>query len=192
MAELHGSRGDGRRRVVIEAVTPQIDGGEFPAKRAVGEDVVVEADMFCDGHDLIGAVVRYRRAEERGWSEAPMRLVENDRWRGSFTVDEVGRYRFTVRGWVDAFATWRRDLEKKIDAGQDVGADLLTGALLVEDALGRTRQGDGRILRRYVGKLREGDSDAALDDELAEIASKYPDRSQAVTYDRELDVIVDV
>ena len=191
MAELPRGRDDGRRRVVIEAVTPQIDGGEFPAKRVVGEDVVVEADVFCDGHDLLETVVRFRRAEERAWSEAPMEFVENDRWRGSFTVGEVGAYRFTVRGWVDEFATWRRDLEKKMGAGQDVAIALLTGAALVEAALRRTRQGDGRVLRRFVGKLRDGDAEAAMDDELAEVMARYPDRTHAVTHDREFDVVVD-
>ena len=101
----------GRWRVVIEGVSPEIDGGEFPAKRVVGEDVVVEADVLCDGHDVLTAVVRHRRAGDRAWRESPMELLENDRWRGSFTVTELGRYGFTVRAWVDRFATWRRDLD---------------------------------------------------------------------------------
>ena len=84
MPESARGRTDGRHRVVIEGVSPEIDGGEFPAKRVAGEDVVVEADVLCDGHEVLGAAVRYRRAEERSWGEAPMRFVENDRWRGSF------------------------------------------------------------------------------------------------------------
>src|SRR5436309_16131795 len=94
MAGSTDPTGDGRRRVVIEGVSPEIDGGEFPAKRVVGEDVVVEADVFCDGHDMLAAVVRHRRAGDRTWHEAPMQLLESDRWRGSFTVTELGRYGF--------------------------------------------------------------------------------------------------
>src|SRR5438876_2455497 len=120
MAGSTEAAGDGRRRVVIEDVGPEIDGGTFPAKRVVGEDVVVEADVLCDGHDVLTAVLRYRRRGERAWRESPMRPLEDDRWRGSFTVSELGTYGFTVRAWVDRFGTWRRDLEKKLDAGHDV------------------------------------------------------------------------
>src|SRR5438105_5719865 len=128
---------DGRRRVIVEGVTPQVEGGRFPAKRVVGDEVVVEADVFCDGHDLPACETRYRPAVERTWRDVPMEFVENDRWRGRFTVSEVGAYRFTVRGWVDHFASWRRDVEKKIDAGTDEPADLLIGAEIVERAAKR-------------------------------------------------------
>src|SRR5438552_18908057 len=101
------SSDDGRHRVVIETVAPEVDGGRFPAKRVVGEDVVVEADVLCDGHDALSAVVRYRHAGERTWHEAPMRPLEDDRWRGRFTVTELGRYRFTVRAGVDRSGPWR-------------------------------------------------------------------------------------
>src|SRR5205807_797992 len=111
---------DGRRRVVIEGVSPEIDAGRFPAKRVSGDEVVVEADVFCDGHDVLAAEIRHRKADERAWTEAPMELMENDRWRGRFPVVELGRCRFTVRAWVDEFASWQRDFGKKVDAGQDV------------------------------------------------------------------------
>src|SRR5438105_5973642 len=139
---------EGRRRVIVEGVTPQVDGGRFPAKRVVGEDVLVEADVFCDGHDLPACELRYRRADERTWRDVPMEFVENDRWGGRFTVTELGTYRYTVRGWVDRFASWRRDVEKKIDAGADEPADLLIGAEIVERAANRAKGADGRPRRR--------------------------------------------
>src|SRR2546428_2448355 len=153
MPDPASNRNDGRRRVVIEGVAPQIDAGRFPAKRVVGEEVPVEADLLCDGHDVLAAAVRYRRAGERTWREEPMELLENDRWRGRFVVTEVGRYRFTVRAWVDRFASWRRDVGKKVDAGQDVAVDLLAGAELVEAAIRRTR-GEGRLPRRCAAPMR--------------------------------------
>src|SRR5437867_3564764 len=110
----------GTKRVVIEGVQPEIDAGRFPVKRAVGEEVVVEADVFADGHDQLAASLLHAREGEPGWTEVPMVPLVNDRWRGAFTVAELGRYRFTIRGWVDAFGTWRRDLAKRIDAEQDV------------------------------------------------------------------------
>ncbi|HEY8950948.1 MAG TPA: maltotransferase domain-containing protein, partial [Candidatus Dormibacteraeota bacterium] len=51
---------DGRLRVVIEAVSPEVDGGRFPSKRSLGERVAIEADVFADGHDALACVMRYR------------------------------------------------------------------------------------------------------------------------------------
>jgi len=105
-AELHP---DLLRRVVIEAVRPQVDGGRFPIKRVVGEEVVVTADIFADGHDVLAAVLLYRRAGEADWREAPLELVENDGWRGRFVVESLGRYEYTIEGWIDRFESWRHE-----------------------------------------------------------------------------------
>ena len=92
---------EGPERVAIEDVTPQVDGGTFPAKRVVGDAVDVEADIFTDGTSAIVSVLRWRPVGSRKWDESPMAPIGNDRWRGTFRVDEMGRYRFTLRAWVD-------------------------------------------------------------------------------------------
>jgi len=99
---------------VVEAVTPEVDAGRFPAKRSVGEVVVVEADVFADGHDSLASVLRYRHESSEQWIEAPMTPLVNDRWRGSFAVTKIGRYLYTVEGWVDPFRTWNKQLAKRI------------------------------------------------------------------------------
>src|ERR1700728_2476536 len=114
----------GRCRVVIENVTPQIDGGRHPVKRTVGERLAVEADIFADGHDVLSAVVKYRAENSDQWLESPMERVANDRWRGDFAVGAEGFYFYTIEAWVDRFQSWRDDLQKKIQAGQEVGMDL--------------------------------------------------------------------
>ena len=101
---------DGRKRVVIEGISPEIDGGRFPAKRTVGDQVRVEADIFTDGHDSISASLLAHREGSDEWTEIPMHSLVNDRWTASFRVGELGRYGFKVQGWVDHFETWRRDL----------------------------------------------------------------------------------
>src|SRR4051794_18427988 len=98
------------RRVVIEGVKPEIDAGRFSIKRTVGEQVVVEADLFADGHDALSGRLLYRRAADTDWSEAPLTPLVNDRWRAAFRVAEVGHYCYTLEGWVDHFKTWSRDL----------------------------------------------------------------------------------
>jgi starch synthase (maltosyl-transferring) len=123
------------RRVVVEGVTPEVDEGRYPAKRTVGEDVVVEADVYADGHDVLAAMLLWRRRGEKTWRETPMEALPNDRWRASFNAaEEFATYEFTVEGWVDARATWKAGLEKKLAAGQDVSSERLEEKLLPEDS----------------------------------------------------------
>ncbi|MEJ2047678.1 MAG: DUF3416 domain-containing protein, partial [Dehalococcoidia bacterium] len=120
----------GRTRIVIEGVTPEIDGGRFPIKRIVGDQVVIEADIFADGHDVLSSLLLYRTEDDPNWSSIPMELLVSDRWRGSFVVTKLGRYRYTLTAWVDRFETWRQDMLKKVKAKQDVSVDFDIGAQL--------------------------------------------------------------
>jgi starch synthase (maltosyl-transferring) len=186
----------GTRRVVIEAVEPQVDGGRFPVKRSVGEEVRVEADVFTDGHDQMAAALLFRREADPAWTEVPMAPLSNDRWQGSFTVATLGHYRFTIRGWIDRFGTWRRDLAKRIEADQDVAADLLIGAGHIEQAVRRAHGEARRKLRRWADRLRSlpGDpvaAEEALDDELAALMAAHADRRNGARLDHEVTVVVD-
>ena len=130
--------GEGRARAIIENVAPQVDCGRFAVKRIVGDRVDVEADCFADGHDVLACRVRFRRDEDRAWQESPMTALGNDRWRGEFTVGEIGRYRYTVTAWVDPFLSWRHDFERRVDA-DDLRVAAQVGSELVANAAGRAR-----------------------------------------------------
>ena len=185
-------------RVVIENVHPEIQGGRFPIKRIVGDKVLVSADIFADGHDALSAVILFRADHESVWHEAAMQLDVNDRWTGTFRVDELGRYEYTVQAWNDRFASWRRDFKKKLDARQDIAVDLLTGLGLVKEATMRAQGGLAEELKKFCDLLQHRDSDcapkavdAAQDDRLAELMAQLPDRSDATTYEKRLVVEVD-
>jgi len=152
-----------RGRVIVERVWPEIDGGRFPIKRTIGERVTVSADIFADGHDLLAGVVKYRYRGPEGsapqqsrqgrggsldrsspdppsanqWQETPLTPLDNDRWEGSFTVTELGAYEYTLDAWIDRFASWLKGLVAKAEAGQDVSSELLEGAELIQQAVGR-------------------------------------------------------
>jgi starch synthase (maltosyl-transferring) len=182
--------------VAIEHAWPDVDDGRYPVKRVAGDRLVVTADIFREGHDRVGAVVKYRREGELGWRETPMTPLENDRWRGTFTLDRIGRYRYTIEAWPDAFGSWRADTEKKRAAGQPIALELIEGRGLVAAALARAPE---RERARLALRLREldgagGDEDRAallLDPELEQLVGRVPDRSHAAVYDREIEVIVD-
>ena len=186
---------NGRKRVVIEGVKPEIDCGCFAIKRTVGEKVVVEADAFTDSHDSIACVLQYRKEDAAKWSEAPMQFLVNDRWRGEFQVAELGRYRYTVTGWVDAFKSWRHDFGRRVQP-EDIELALLSGIELLEQASKRASGQDARQLKAQAKSLRDGGDlehrrRLALDEELAALMARYPDRRFATTYEKELTVVVD-
>jgi starch synthase (maltosyl-transferring) len=119
-------------RIQIERVWPQLDCGRYPVKRTLGQPVDVWADIFRDGHEVLRAAVRYRRAGVRRWREAPMQEVESDRWTGGFEPDELGLWEFTVAAWTDRWASWRWEIERKVNAGQeDLAGELSEGAALI-------------------------------------------------------------
>ena len=185
---------EGRNRVIIEAVTPEIDAGKFPIKRIAGEETVVEADILVDGHDALSAALLYRKEGDAKWTEVPMEPLGNDRWRASFTPTDLGRYRYTVQGWVNHFKSWSRDLKKRVEAGQEVSVDLLIGAELVEEAQKRANLMHTGWLSAFAEALRAGGEEGArqaLSPELARLMSICGERRFATTYDKELGVVVD-
>jgi starch synthase (maltosyl-transferring) len=155
--------GDGRARVIVENVTPCVGGGRFAVKRTAGEAVRVEADAFVDGHDRISVAVRHRVVGAPQWNDVRMAPLVNDRWAGEFTVYAPGWHEFAVAAWVDHFATWRYDLQKRVAAGQDVGVDLQIGAQLVADA---AEHSDGEVahsLDNFARFLRAGGRGEAVE-----------------------------
>lgn len=187
---------EGRKRVVIEGVSPEIDGGDFAVKRTEGEKVVVEADIFTDSHDLLTCVLLFRKEENRLWNAAAMEPLVNDRWRGAFQVGETGRYRYTIKAWVDPFKTWRRDLRKKMDAGADISVDLLFGRELIEQAVSRADDEAAARLKQYLATLAAEDREVervtiALGEELAGCMEVCPEKEFVTAYDNELPVVVE-
>jgi starch synthase (maltosyl-transferring) len=134
-------------RIQIQRVRPQIDCGRYPVKRTVGDEVVVTGTIFRDGHDVLGAEIRYRAPGETRWRTTPLRPLGNDEWRGSFTVDAPGRWTFTVAAWSDRIASWQDEVRRKLAGGQtDFAGELAEGQALLgerltlEDALDLTRE----------------------------------------------------
>ncbi len=181
---------DGRKRVVIEGVSPEIDAGRFPARRVTGETVVVEADVFGDSHDAVAAALLFRHERARSWTTVAMSPLVNDRWRAEFPVTELGRYVYTVEGWIDHFGTWSRQLAKRLDAGQDVKVELEVGARIVEAASQRA-DGAARDAARLAAlskALREGKTD--VDPNALALVRRYAERD-VTPYGRQLEVLVD-
>ncbi len=149
-------------RVVIENVTPSVDGGRYALKRLVGDTVEVGADIFKDGHEVITGRVLYRAPGESSYRAVPLDYDYNsDHWSGRFTVDRVGQWEMLVEAWPDWFRTWRGFLQKRIDAGQDVTSELLEGASLVKRRMTQAPAEDKTPLENAARQL--ADTSATLE-----------------------------
>jgi len=186
-----------RARVVIEGVQPQIDAGRFPIKRTQGETVVVEANVFADGHDTVRCTLLFREEGVAEWSTSEMEFLGNDRWRGQFRVTELGRYRYSIQAWVDRFASWHHDMAKRIGSQSDTEIDYAMGAILFEEAAGRASGVDSGRCNEWARSLRDATltidekRKMVLDEEAASVVARHSDRRDAITSDRELAVVVD-
>ncbi|MET0631920.1 MAG: alpha-1,4-glucan--maltose-1-phosphate maltosyltransferase [Xanthobacteraceae bacterium] len=159
-------------RIVIEDVYPALDAGRFPVKRIVREPVEVWADILRDGHAVLAAELLWRAEASDRWSRTPMRLHENDRWTATFTPTSVGRYRYAIEAWTDAFGTWRRDLLAKRRAGLDVKLEIAEGRNLLA-ALKPPEASQARLIRELCRTEAAADDPAPLlSDELAAAAAK--------------------
>ncbi|MFH1604691.1 MAG: alpha-1,4-glucan--maltose-1-phosphate maltosyltransferase [Pseudomonadota bacterium] len=195
MARAKFELSDGRMRAVIERITPSVDNGRFAAKCIVGDDVVVEADCFADGHDMLACLLLWRREGEARWQETPMAPLVNDRWRGSFAAASVGRYHYTVTAWVDHFLSWRHDFARRVE-DEDLRVAALVGAGLIEQAAERAKGEDRKRLKSWAARLRAASGarvlkTLGLDEEFAAVARRYPDRHYATTCPIEYPLVVD-
>ncbi|MBU0674475.1 MAG: alpha-1,4-glucan--maltose-1-phosphate maltosyltransferase [Proteobacteria bacterium] len=184
------------RRVWIENVQPAVDGGRFPIKRCVGEEVRVTADIFADGHDLLGAVLLYRPVSEGAWQEVRLELRQNDVRTASFRVERLESYEYTIEAWVDHFASWQDEVRKKYQAGQDIESELLEGAALIEAAADRAVEPDRGWLIKIALLLKSAAApservERGLAADLTALMNRYPERSQSSRYHQPLRVLVE-
>src|SRR5213080_1525478 len=183
--------------VVIDNLQPLIDCGRSAIKRIVGEDLVVEADIFKDGHDVVAAVLKWRVVGKRAWRETPMTFVDNDRWRGVCTLYDQAIHEYTVEAWTDTFRSWQQEFAKKFEGGiSDLRSEALEGAAIVKGAVSRARdRADSARLREFVEQIVTGANSEIYaigqSGELDVLMATYPDRADATQYEPIPHVVVD-
>jgi len=183
--------------VVIDNLQPLIDCGRSAIKRIVGEDLVVEADIFKDGHDVVAAVLKWRVVGKRAWRETPMTFVDNDRWRGVCTLYDQAIHAYTVEAWTDTFRSWQQEFAKKFEGGiSDLRSEALEGAAIVKAAANRARnRADSARLREFAEQIVTGANSEiyaiAQSGELDVLMATYPDRADATQYEPIPQVVVD-
>jgi starch synthase (maltosyl-transferring) len=183
--------------VIIEAIEPCIDGGRYPVKRVIGQELAVSADIFKDGHDVVAAVLKWRVLGSAAWLETPMIAGENDRWSAVCYFTENATCEFTIEAWGDEFNSWAVEFQKKFAAGiTDLATEIEEGAILLKHAASRaTRKSDQDRLTAFGEELRASQpaagAEIAKNPELMGLMSAYPDRALSTEYKPYLQVVVD-
>jgi len=186
-----------RRPIVITHVGPALEDGRYPVKREVGDQLMVTADIFKEGHAVLAAAIVFRAQDESSWRESPMRLADNDGWAGELLLDSNTRYQFTIEAWTDVFASWADDTARRRTGGQvDLTSEILEGVELVHRSRSATSGADAALLDDTLARLEStGDQAAKLDVLLApavrEVVSRRQERRDTTRFDRELEVVVD-
>lgn len=195
MARTHSLRGAHHDRIRIERVEPELDGGRYPIKREVGDSVTVTADIFRDGHDKIAAALYFKPWYRPTWDQVTMTLLENDRWSGSFVVDENTRYEYTIAATPDDFLTWTDEIIKKTEAGLDVRLELSEGLLQLQCAANRGVDRASGIRDIWeIAAAAESQAEAVeilTSQKLAALMRESMSEESWVWYDRVLSVTVD-
>lgn len=150
-------------RIVVDNVTPSVDRGRFAVKRVIGEEVVVEADVFTDGYELLGLELLWRPADHSEWTSEPMQPLGNDRWRAVFRPNRIGRYEYTIEAWWDRYGTFVRDLELKRNANSDIRNEITEGRNLIEIALARTKKSESKVVRSALNWLADATPDVSVE-----------------------------
>lgn len=187
---------DGRKRVIITNVAPQSANGKYPAKTVVDELLVFSADIFVDGHDELAASLLLKHKSERQWTEYPLKLISNDHWEAAVKLPRQGFYQFRIQARVDHFATWKKNIRKKADAGQHIDVDLEIGRNLLAEARAYAKSEDSKLLNSYMEKAgtyhTSGDREQLLNlfatDALAAAMRRCADKKMVTVYPVTLEV----
>ena len=121
-------------RFPITDVWPAVQSGRRPARAAVGEQMVVEATAYREGHDSLGVHLLITNPEGQQVARYPMRSTNPglNRWScDEWRPDRMGDWSFTVEAFHDPLDTWKHRAEVKIPAGVDVMLELAEGAALL-------------------------------------------------------------
>ena len=170
-----------QKRVVIENVLPQLQGGTFFIKRVTGENIAVSADVLADGHDVVACCVKYKHEKERKWSEVRMTHIENDYWEAVFKVQKQGFYTYYIEGWVDYALNWQHGTTRKIEDGQNVTSELLEGATYIEAILNKVNASEKEYLTTLISWFSNASdydraTEAATSEQLKTVFTAYPQR----------------
>lgn len=170
-----------QERVVLSNIQPQLEEGNYAVKRIVGQQLLVTADILCDGHDFLSAALLYKHESQRNWTSVRMKPLENDSMQAAFTATKQGSYFYKIEGWVDEPLNWLQGIEKKIEADLNVTSELLEGAVYLREIVKNNGAKEGTKWRKLIQLLEDEKSyqkaiKAVKDPELKSLFTSHPSK----------------
>lgn len=184
-------------KIAIPEVRPHLECGRFSVKRVVGDCLTVTADILKEGHDILAAEARYRPVGAPEWQSVPMKYSYNeDEWSADVPLEQLGITEYTVAAWTDVFASWRQEVQRKVDAGRDVSSELLEGLQIIRNTASRSPAHVRDELTTYAEQIEAEEGQAeqvrlALQSDLAAVISAHQARNDLTVYQPALTVMVD-
>lgn len=182
----------GTRRVVIDHVSPSIDGGRNPFKRVIGDWIPFTVHAFADSHDVLQVELRIRKVGTEDWHVQPMHALGNDEFEATYRTDSIGLFEFEVAGVIDHYGSWYEGFQKKHAEGLPLDLECRIGAELLEHAADRAEAHHAGQLREWAAHLADSSADIetrislAHSRHVAGIARSYPQRAWETTSPRSL------
>lgn len=185
---------EGRLRVAISNVAPQVDEGRFSIKRIIGDSVIVKGDIFSDSHSAIAANLLFHSSQQKNWREVPMKYEGNDSWTAKFFVEALGVYFYTIQAWVDYFKSWQLDIEKKFKLRMTIKEDLQIGIDFLEEAISKKNHEEIQQFLEAIKKAKNEEEQVAwiTDNRLSLLMrDRYPNKQWVTKASQVFSVIVD-
>lgn len=163
-------------------ITPQIEGGAWPAKGTEHESFPVQATIFKDGHDVFGSEAVLVDPDGHEIQTASMELIAPGlgRYEAWLTPTYPGDWSFFVRSYADPMATWRHDAELKVEAEQDIDLVFLQAKQLLQREMKAIPAAERPVLKEVIATLSSTHLDpslryaAVLSDTVTDILRRYP------------------
>ena len=169
---------------VLTGLTPQTDGGRWPVRRFLGDEMIVQADLITEGHECIAAELLVRHKQDEKETVHRMALRYNDEYLASWTLDRLGTWFFRVRAWADPFTTWRDRFARRVESDDpEIESELLVGARLLKRSAQVARGKDRKALLRYAEAMEAGDAKAALEDKVIVLVQANNPRGSMIESD---------
>ncbi|MCM8534088.1 MAG: alpha-1,4-glucan--maltose-1-phosphate maltosyltransferase, partial [Lentisphaeraceae bacterium] len=169
--------------ILIQNVTPSVEGGKYPAKNRLGSQVQVTCEAFRHGHDAIKLILKVRDEGKKRWTEQSMPCENSglDFYSTAFTPESIGTKEFQVFGYTDHYENWAHDTIKKRDAGEDLTSDLIAGTQLLEACKNRAPKKRHSEFNKLINEVQsilvnEDKSEILLSDSTIAFAGEYPDK----------------
>lgn len=137
-------------RLVIDKVSPCVDGGKYPAKGTIGQAIQVFANIFTDGHNHLAARLLWKDEASSEWQSEPMHSLGNDLWNAYFVPVSASKHQFRIEAWLDRWQNFHYELQQKFFAGVPVKLEAEEGRILLQDISDYAKESRHKIDRSVI------------------------------------------